>query len=115
MSEQIVIKELRPIEQIDQVYSGKPGCACGCRGTYYPANEQVARQKGYWTDDDKANKVDGWKRTNRMIKKVYNLFLKNLETGKIYSWEAAQKDFVCFTPHGDRTYTIYFEKEGTDD
>ena len=26
-------------EQVARVYSGRPGCGCGCRGKYYPETE----------------------------------------------------------------------------
>lgn len=32
-------------KKVTRVYSGKPGCACGCRGTYWDAdNPKHARQ-----------------------------------------------------------------------
>jgi hypothetical protein len=27
------------IDQVARVYSGRPGCGCGCRGKYYPSIE----------------------------------------------------------------------------
>lgn len=76
-------------EQITRVYSGKVGCACGCRGTYS---------------------------TNKsLITKIYNDYLrlnkkrpftdyKNSESGE--SWIAWANST------GQRVYTIYFKKEG---
>ena len=111
MSEQIVVKELAPLSQVKQVYSGLPGCACGCRGTYFPRDKKVALSKGYWTDADEVNKEDGWKKSNRMIKRVYNLFLKHLAEGKVYSWKGSVNKFVCLDLHENRTYTIYYEED----
>ena len=48
------IAELK-VENVFKVYSGKPGCGCGCRGKYYvnPAHREFAdKERGYAYDDD---------------------------------------------------------------
>lgn len=32
-----------PFEKIARVYSGKPGCGCGCRGTYWEDARNIKR------------------------------------------------------------------------
>ena len=108
MSDRVVIWELKPLSEVTRVYSGRPGCACGCRGTYYSKNAEIARDKGYWIDEDEANEKDGWRKSNQMIKRVYKLFEKNLSSGKVYSWESSKNDFVCLSTSENRTYTMYY-------
>jgi len=31
------------VEEVERVYSGKPGCGCGCRGRYYESGPMVAK------------------------------------------------------------------------
>jgi hypothetical protein len=81
-NEKIPIKELKPIEEVTQVYSGRPGCACGCRGKYF----------------DKGSK---------MVKRVYNLFTRNLPN--VYSWETSKDKFVALDVGQNRTYTMYYQ------
>jgi hypothetical protein len=81
--DQISIKELKPITEVAQVYSGRPGCACGCQGKYYDAG-------------------------HKMIKRVYNLFEKNLDG--VYSWETSKDKFVVLDMSPNRTYTIHYKE-----
>ena len=39
MSDKVKITSLKPISEVVRVYSGRPGCACGCRGKYYPSSK----------------------------------------------------------------------------
>lgn len=32
-----------PVSAITKAYSGKPGCACGCRGDYYTDSRNIKR------------------------------------------------------------------------
>lgn len=32
------------LEQVTKVYSGKPGCMCGCLGKYYEAGSAMAKK-----------------------------------------------------------------------
>lgn len=36
------IRELRP-SQVTRVYSGLPGCGCGCRGKYFEDSRNITR------------------------------------------------------------------------
>lgn len=89
----IKVETLKPISEIKRVYSGRPGCACGCRGTYYPSNS-----------GDTPSKKD-----LRMFKRVQTMFQKNLSNA--YTWEETKDQFIALdaldTP-ATRTYTIYY-------
>jgi len=43
---------------LSSAYSGRPGCACGCRGTYIYASahrERMGRERGYALTDDEVS------------------------------------------------------------
>lgn len=85
------------IENIMNVYSGKPGCACGCRGKYYSASQYKAiadKDRGY---DDKEKPSD------MMVKKVVNLI--NLAT--VEQIEFVTEEYVSVEIEG-RSYCAYF-------
>lgn len=86
-------KQLKPLSEVMQVYSGKPGCACGCNGKYYPEHPE---------NGDKPTAAD-----LKMFKKVYKLFEQNL-----HSIETSEEGDFCWLDVSDnRTYTIYWNKE----
>lgn len=104
----IVITKLPfTLEQIKEVYSGKPGCACGCRGKYYPCTEEMAKEKGYITEQDRLDKKDGFRKNKKMIKRVYAIFLKYLNLNKVYVYPGWNNKIFALDIHEDRTYTIY--------
>jgi len=51
MSKEIKVTTQLDYSQVVRVYSGRPGCMCGCRGSYrYPKGTDVAemdRRRGY--------------------------------------------------------------------
>lgn len=52
-----VLKEL-DVNTLRSAYMGRPGCACGCRGTYYYAREHQAESgmaRGYTVHDEEVN------------------------------------------------------------
>ena len=84
-------------DEILSVYSGRPGCCCGCRGNHtYPtsriAREVAGKKRGYPIDDDECN--DG--QMTRVINKL-NRNLDHVEDGGSY--------FVFETP--SRIYIAY--------
>ena len=91
MSKKIVnIKSLRPISDIKRVYSGRPGCACGCRGTYYPSKESKPTKKDL-----------------SMFKRIQKIFQENLPN--VYTWEDYKDQFIALDTSETRTYTIYYK------
>lgn len=52
------MKTLIELGAVVSVYSGKPGCCCGCRGkhTYASAHRELGgKRRGYAVDDDEVN------------------------------------------------------------
>lgn len=91
MSEHVKV-ELKPFEKVVQVYSGHPGCACGCQGTYWPNNS-----------NDQPSSKD-----LRNFRRIYKLLTQNLS--KIYSYKEYIDEYVCLDiPETNRTYTIYYK------
>jgi len=67
-SEELLIKDKVIHAFIQSVYSGKPGCCCGCLGTHYYTErlrKVASENRGYDIEDHEINE--------RMIKKVVNL------------------------------------------
>lgn len=92
MSDEIIINKIKPLLEVKRVYSGKPGCACGCRGKYYPDSENKLTSNS----------------DMKMIKKVYRLFQSYVNQGKVYSWEDTQDKFVKLDIGENRTYTLHY-------
>ena len=91
----IRILKLKPFSEIVRVYSGEPGCACGCRGRYWPERDY---QRGVINTHSKKDFL--------MFKRVYKLFEANLSS--VYSWEKTKDQFVALDMGSKRTYTIYY-------
>lgn len=68
---------------IVRVYSGLPGCACGCRGTYSESKAQITRVMNMYNALPEGTKV--------------NTSYRNGELEFVY-WDSQ---------NGNRTYTIY--------
>lgn len=60
------------IDKVMSVYSGKPGCACGCRGkhtTSHKNRELAAKHRGYaYADEDVSD---------RTVKLIFNKVMRN--------------------------------------
>jgi hypothetical protein len=90
MAKKISINSLKPISEVVRVYSGKPGCACGCRGKYYP----------------KKRDAQPTAKDCMMITRVYRLFEENLN--HVTSWEGSEDELIVLDISDNRTYTIYY-------
>ena len=94
---------MKTIELIDKsnvmsVYSGRPGCCCGCRGKHYYASAlrgDATVKRGYSIQDDEVN--DG------MVTRVVNLINKAIEDG---SEVEIKKDYYCLETES-RWYIAY--------
>lgn len=89
MDEKIPVNELKPIEKVSRVYSGKPGCMCGCRGKYWPKTQNDTH-----TANDK-----------KMIKKIYKLFTENM--ANLITYNTTGCNFVSYDLP-TKKYVIYF-------
>lgn len=86
-------------DQVLSVYSGKPGCACGCRGKYSYNSKHVAaasKDRGYTVTPDEVN--------DRMVTKVLKLVQQHADDSRVW---AANDDIFAFDLHDQRTYTVY--------
>lgn len=68
-----------------KVYSGKPGCMCGCKGKYISFDK-----------DPKA------------AKQMYSRIMKLVENDDLYKEEVERTDSYLFVSNGSRYYCIYF-------
>jgi hypothetical protein len=95
MSDQINVTSLKPLSEVKKVYSGHPGCMCGCQGKYYPRTNYTK------------SPVVPTPSELKMIKRVYNLFNRNID--KVYTWEDSKDKFVSLDTSPNRAYTIYYK------
>jgi len=84
-------------DEILSVYSGRPGCCCGCRGKHsYPtspiARNVASKKRGYPIDDDECN--DG------NITRIVNLLNRNLgdveDGGSYFSLETPSRLYIAY-------------------
>jgi hypothetical protein len=101
MSDKIILNEIQPIEYVKQAYSGKPGCACGCRGKYYFANVKDVEDWRLDYKDQKKNSLG--------IRRIYRLFQENLHTGRVYTYKEYENDYAILNLHEGRTYTLHYK------
>ena len=60
------------LTKVFKVYSGKPGCMCGCNGRYKMASahaELAGTERGYAVDDEDIS--------DRSVKIIFNKIMKN--------------------------------------
>lgn len=90
------------LSKVTSVYSGRIGCACGCRGKYSYASNYKSARPSYMTGDEGIN--------DRSVKTIVNKVEKilrdpNADLAEIYF----DSDFVAINMGDkDRCYTIYF-------
>jgi len=104
--------ELVKFENVKKSYNGRPGCMCGCNGTYtLPSHVSVKE----------ANKATGWDAYNsddvsdRRVKLALNKVNKALELwGELDKNEREARglyvyDFGAFYETDNRVNAVYFE------
>jgi hypothetical protein len=83
---------------VTRVYSGKPGCMCGCNGIYrYPSNlnrTAAGLNRGYAIDDKEIN--------DKFVNRVLGYVNANLETAEIVPGE-----YIMVTIDG-RSFFAFF-------
>jgi hypothetical protein len=82
------VASLKPIEKVVRVYSGRPGCACGCRGKYWPKSDGAVPNP----------------MAKRQIKRIYDLLQANIT--EVYTYTGCH--FVTYEIPG-RVYTMYYK------
>jgi hypothetical protein len=68
-------KPMIDINKIKSVYSGRPGCCCGCRGKYTYAKkfqDESSKARGYKVTDDECN--------DRVVRMIVNKMNKDIGT-----------------------------------
>ena len=82
------------------VYSGKPGCACGCNGNYRYAAKYAAeagKDRGYVVDADEVN--------DKQVRRVLKL-LQTADLGDSTWLTSKDGEWYSVTLNG-RVYTVY--------
>jgi hypothetical protein len=89
------------VEKVMRVYSGKPGCACGCNGIYRTNPqyiEEAGKDRGYPIQADELNMTQ--------VKKITKLFNENIAlVEEITPNELYSLDL------NNRTYSLILVKE----
>jgi hypothetical protein len=96
------------LDQVERVYSGRPGCGCGCRGKYYVPGA---------TDPNR------YEETNpKMVKRVFNMFKRLFDERKgvedRYEGKLGSRKRMGFSAPGvfyyetdKRYYWLYLKEE----
>ena len=88
-------------DQVLSVYSGRPGCCCGCLGKHSYPSSPIARQvaskkRGYKIDDDEIS--------DRNITMIVNKLNKNLgeveDGGSYFSFETPSRLYIAYKLEG---------------
>lgn len=92
-------------DDVMQVYSGRPGCACGCKGEYRynPSTMTIAKivaDRGYEIEDDRTGRSFNL----RQVKRALNL----LQAAERIGTQIEGGDgFFFWDDTPNRTYTVY--------
>lgn len=92
---------LRPVTEVAHVYSGKPGCCCGCRGkhTYASTYRQDSQdRRGYKINDDEVN--------DHTVRRIYKTVSRMLTEG--VGERMVEDDFTSIETE-TRLYVIYWQ------
>lgn len=92
------------MSKITCVYSGRKGCACGCRGNYaYASAHRNERPKHYEGDQDISDR--SVKLIARRVESLLHDHPEQIEQVIL------EDDYLAVDMEHDRTYTIYFAEE----
>ena len=92
-----------PLLFVSSVYSGKPGCACGCRGQYRYNSAMLAaesKRRGYAVEAEDVN--------DKQVRKVVRLLLINWPDVKVDD----ANEFAYAEING-RSYCAYFAQKAS--
>ena len=91
------------INQVSSVYSGRKGCACGCKGKYSYASAHKDKRPSYYCDDDGIS--------DRSVKTIVNRVITMIADPQADIDSVmvdTDGDWIAVDMNNDRTYTIYF-------
>ena len=97
------------LDQVSSVYSGRKGCACGCRGKYSYASAFKCERPSYLEGDEGVSD-----RSVKVIVGKVTRFLQDPNSDvKGVMFDPAGDYFAVDMGH-DQTYTLYFADHVTD-
>lgn len=94
------------LNHVATVYSGRKGCACGCRGKYSYASAFACDRLSYYVDNDGVN--------DRSVRTIANkvaalLADPNSDVARVHvGADIHDRPYVAVDMANDRTYTVYF-------
>lgn len=89
------------LNQVTSVYSGRKGCACGCRGKYSYASQYADTRPSYYTENQGVN--------DRVVKTLLNKVERLLHDPQSpVARVLLHDDWLAVDMQNDRTYTVYF-------
>lgn len=95
------------IAKVTSVYSGRKGCACGCRGNYAYASAFKSERPSYCDGDE-------WV-SDRTVKTIVNKVERMLrDKDSDVASIMVDADWIAVDLRHDRTYTIYFAEDSND-
>lgn len=88
--------------KITKVYSGRKGCACGCRGKYAYASAFRCERPDYYSGDEGVS--------DRSVRTITNRVAQLLaDPASDVARVTVDPAFIAVDMTHDRTYTIYFK------
>lgn len=88
-------------EQVLSAYSGRTGCACGCRGKYWYNSarvEEASNDRGYAVSPDEVS--------DAQVKRVLRLLQTHSDT-------LVQDGYIAWLEKSNRLYMVHLGKEFT--
>jgi len=86
--------------KVTKAYSGRKGCACGCRGKYSYASAHKLARPSYMAGDEGVS--------DRSVKTLTKVVERFLLDGSAVKRVMVHDDWLAVDLHHDRTYTLYF-------
>lgn len=87
--------------RITKVYSGRKGCACGCRGTYSYAVRYASQRPSYYEGSDGVS--------DRRVRAVAARVESLLREGDRVQRVIFNDDWIGVDLTTNQTYTLYFD------
>lgn len=91
------------MSKVSGVYSGRKGCACGCRGKYAYASAHKGTRPSYYEGDEAVSD----KTVKTIVNKVDRL-LRDPSSPIVNVMIDRDGEWLAVDMMWDRTYTIYF-------
>lgn len=91
------------VDKVKSVYSGRKGCACGCRGKYSYASRHADKRPSYYDGNTGVS--------DRSVRLICSHVEQRLREGTEVEHVIVDEggDWIVVDMVSDRTYTVYFE------